>query len=265
MKIVKAILLTGISFILTILPQLTIAQYRELTHNMEVIDDEPYLNKTYLNVGIVGLSHLNPLFVDIQMRNYIRNAKWQIDSRFAYGLASLGSNEQGQDILHPKESRVNPTELEVVVTYNFRRIDDTKRRKIYIGSSGSGNNITRYFSKFDVHHISTFGARFGMLHRKNHLEGLRYEAGSFPDIEAMMLGAPVICSQTTSLPETIGDLRFTFDANSPLEIARSIRQVLTNEQFRIQNIENGTQRIQVMLDNPGKVAETVQKLYATLA
>ena len=182
MKIVKAILLTGISFILTILPQLTIAQYRELTHNMEVIDDEPYLNKTYLNVGIVGLSHLNPLFVDIQMRNYIRNAKWQIDSRFAYGLASLGSNEQGQDILHPKESRVNPTELEVVVTYNFRRIDDTKRRKIYIGSSGSGNNITRYFSKFDVHHISTFGARFGMLHRKNHLEGLRYEAGSFPSI-----------------------------------------------------------------------------------
>jgi len=92
-----------------------------------------------------------------------------------------------------------------------------------------------------------------------------YEAGSFPVIEAMMLGAPVICSQTTSLPETIGDLRFTFDANRPIDIARSLRQVLTDEQFRMQNIENGTQRIQVMLDNPGKVAESVQKMYETLA
>lgn len=177
----KRILLLSVMCI-AMLPKPSKAQYNVLTHDMDVIDDEPYLNKAYLNLGIVGLSHLNPFFVDVQMRNYIKHAKWQIDSRFAYGLASLGSNEQGQNILHPKESLVNPTELEIVATYNFRRIDDTKKRKIYIGSSGSGNNITRYFSRFDVHHISTFGARFGMLHRKNHLEGLRYEAGSFPAI-----------------------------------------------------------------------------------
>ena len=41
-----------------------------------------------------------------------------------------------------------------------------------------------------------------------------YEAGSFPLVESILMEIPVICSNITSLPETIGNQEFIFDPNS---------------------------------------------------
>jgi glycosyltransferase involved in cell wall biosynthesis len=65
-----------------------------------------------------------------------------------------------------------------------------------------------------------------------------YEAGSFPLFEAMSIGSPVICSRTTSLPETIGDDRFTFDPNSIEEMELKISEMLNNKELKRMNIEN---------------------------
>jgi len=70
-----------------------------------------------------------------------------------------------------------------------------------------------------------------------------YEAGSFPLMEAMNYGVPVICAATTSLPDTIGDLRFVFDPNSPEDVADKIVLMLTNEQMRTENISNSVARV----------------------
>ena len=69
-----------------------------------------------------------------------------------------------------------------------------------------------------------------------------YEAGSFPLMEAMNLGVPVICSMATSLPDTIGDMRFVFDATLPNDIADKIAMMLSNQQLREANIANSAAR-----------------------
>lgn len=73
-----------------------------------------------------------------------------------------------------------------------------------------------------------------------------YEAGSFPLVEAMRLEAPVICSAITSLPETIGDSRFTFNPNNIDEISKLIVDFWGNPALRKANIENSRIRIEAL-------------------
>ncbi len=69
-----------------------------------------------------------------------------------------------------------------------------------------------------------------------------YEAGSFPLMESLLMEIPVICSNVTSLPETIGDSDFTFDPNNPEEIADKINCITEDEAFRSRNVSNARLR-----------------------
>ncbi len=73
-----------------------------------------------------------------------------------------------------------------------------------------------------------------------------YEAGSFPLVEAMALGVPVICSNVTSLPATIGDERFVFDPSDIKSIVDRSVALLSNEHLRAENILNSKKRISGM-------------------
>lgn len=64
-----------------------------------------------------------------------------------------------------------------------------------------------------------------------------YEAGSFPLMESILLGVPVICSTTTSLPDTIGDERFLFDPNNVDSIVSKMKEMWGDDHFRKENIE----------------------------
>lgn len=70
-----------------------------------------------------------------------------------------------------------------------------------------------------------------------------YEAGSYPLMEAMNYGIPAICSTATSLPDTIGDLRFVFDPNSPEDMAEKMAMMLTDERMREANVANSAARV----------------------
>lgn len=65
-----------------------------------------------------------------------------------------------------------------------------------------------------------------------------YEAGSGPLFEAMRYNVPVICSNVTSLPETINNADFIFNPLNTLEIANFIKKGLTDNVFRQKNLEN---------------------------
>lgn len=69
-----------------------------------------------------------------------------------------------------------------------------------------------------------------------------YEAGSFPLVEAMSLGVPVICGDTTSLPEMIGDRRFVFKPTDSYHMATSICLLVGDESFRAESHANGVNR-----------------------
>lgn len=59
-----------------------------------------------------------------------------------------------------------------------------------------------------------------------------YEAGSFPLYESILLGVPVICSNVTSLPETIMNEDALFNPDDPGQIASKLLQMWINEGFR---------------------------------
>lgn len=65
-----------------------------------------------------------------------------------------------------------------------------------------------------------------------------YEAGSFPLMESILMNIPVICSNTTSLPETIGDPSFIFDPNNVEDIAELVRKIWNDSEFRTLSMKN---------------------------
>jgi len=69
-----------------------------------------------------------------------------------------------------------------------------------------------------------------------------YEAGSFPLMEAMAYEVPVICSDVTSLPLTIGDPKFVFDPNDVEQMAEKIAALLQDEKLIEENRRNSREK-----------------------
>jgi glycosyltransferase involved in cell wall biosynthesis len=59
-----------------------------------------------------------------------------------------------------------------------------------------------------------------------------YEGFGFPPLEAMQCGVPTICSNTSSLPEVVGDGAITFDPKDPKDLAKKILDLLTDTALR---------------------------------
>jgi glycosyltransferase involved in cell wall biosynthesis len=70
-----------------------------------------------------------------------------------------------------------------------------------------------------------------------------YEAGSGPLFESMRYQTPVICSNVTSLPETINNDEFVFDPNNYRQLADLIQTAFTNPGFIARNRANSAERI----------------------
>ncbi len=65
-----------------------------------------------------------------------------------------------------------------------------------------------------------------------------YEAGSFPLIEGILMGIPCICSDVTSLPETINHTAYIFDPRNPEDIANKIILITSDEKYREAELEH---------------------------
>jgi len=72
-----------------------------------------------------------------------------------------------------------------------------------------------------------------------------YEAGSFPLYESILLDKQVICSNVTSLPETIGSNEFTFNPFDVEDMSEKILALWIDDDFRSKN----TKQIRKEADN----------------
>lgn len=68
------------------------------------------------------------------------------------------------------------------------------------------------------------------------------EGFGLPVLEAMRRGLPVVCSNTTSLPELVGDAALTFNPESTAEIAAAIERLLADKKLRRQLAAKGLER-----------------------
>jgi glycosyltransferase involved in cell wall biosynthesis len=66
-----------------------------------------------------------------------------------------------------------------------------------------------------------------------------FEGFGMPVLEAMWSGCPVVCSQTSSLPEIAGNAAALVDPTSPAEIAAATARVLTDSGWRRELVARG--------------------------
>ena len=69
-----------------------------------------------------------------------------------------------------------------------------------------------------------------------------YEGFGIPLLEAMTLDCPVVCSNTSSIPEVVGNAGEYFDPNNPEEIAFAIERVVGSSSHRSELINLGRDR-----------------------
>lgn len=70
-----------------------------------------------------------------------------------------------------------------------------------------------------------------------------YEGFGLPPLEAMACGTPVVTSNVSSLPEVVGDAAVMVNPENVFEIARGMRDVLTNEELRARLIRKGREQL----------------------
>jgi glycosyltransferase involved in cell wall biosynthesis len=71
-----------------------------------------------------------------------------------------------------------------------------------------------------------------------------YEGFGFPVLEAQSVGVPVVCSNTSSLPEVVGHSALTVDVLSVEAISHGLWQALTDLPTRTRLCEAGLRNVQ---------------------
>lgn len=66
-----------------------------------------------------------------------------------------------------------------------------------------------------------------------------YEGFGLPALEGMASGVPVVVSETTSLPEVVGDAGLLVDPNNPESIADSLNRAISDSHLRARMISKG--------------------------
>jgi glycosyltransferase involved in cell wall biosynthesis len=69
-----------------------------------------------------------------------------------------------------------------------------------------------------------------------------YEGFGLPPLEAMACGAATITSNTSSLPEVVGDSALTVEPTSVADLAQALRVLLDNEAMRREYSRRGIER-----------------------
>jgi glycosyltransferase involved in cell wall biosynthesis len=70
-----------------------------------------------------------------------------------------------------------------------------------------------------------------------------YEGFGFPPLEAMASGTPVVTSNSSSLPEVVGDAALTVDASDALQLSEAIYRLLNDQLLREALIRKGYERV----------------------
>lgn len=89
-----------------------------------------------------------------------------------------------------------------------------------------------------------------------------YEAGSFPLMEAILIGVPVICSRTTSLPETIGEPEFIFDPKSISDMGDKAIALFYDSDFANRSLSNAISRRDYIVNT--KADEKIKSIYEAI-
>ncbi len=118
---------------------------------------------------------------------------------------------------------VTPGLSETYVTQELRKLNATCDPKLFITPGYiKEEDLPIVYGLSEVFLFPSLSEGFGM-----------------PVVEAMACGTPVITSKISSMPEIAGDAALLIDPMSPPSIADALIQILSNEQIRLDMIQDG--------------------------
>jgi len=96
-----------------------------------------------------------------------------------------------------------------------------------------------------VRHLSGDDALLGHLYSKASalIYPSLYEGFGIPPLEAMSFGCPVLCSNTSSIPEIVGDAGLYFDPGRIDAIADTMERVVSSAELRLELVARGKERV----------------------
>jgi len=131
-------------------------------------------------------------------------------------------------------------------------------------------NLRRLVHKFQLHqHVRFLGfvpdATLAVLYRLAAVFVFPsiYEGFGLPPLEAMAAGAPVVTSNTSSLPEVVGDAALLIDPLDATAIARAMGRVLNEPELRQTLIRRGHERVKAF--SWERSVARVRQVYGELA
>jgi glycosyltransferase involved in cell wall biosynthesis len=70
-----------------------------------------------------------------------------------------------------------------------------------------------------------------------------FEGFGLPLLEAMASACPILCANTTSIPEVVGDAALMIDPHNPEAMAEGMHRILTDDQLRDRLVASGKERV----------------------
>ncbi|MFP5268860.1 glycosyltransferase family 4 protein [Coleofasciculus sp.] len=99
------------------------------------------------------------------------------------------------------------------------------------------NHHIHHLDYLSDEHVALFYSKADVFVYPSHYEGF-----GLPVLEAMTLGAPVVTSNTSSLPEVAGDAALLIDPNDPIQLADAILKIISDTQLCQELIQKGKER-----------------------
>ena len=132
------------------------------------------------------------------------------------------------------------------------------------------SNLRRLVHKFQLHKYVRFlgfvpDATLASLYRLASVFVFPslYEGFGLPTLEAMAADVPVITSNTSSLPEVVGDAALLIDPRDPAAIADAMARVLGEPALRAELIRRGRERVHAF--SWERSVERIHQVYAEVA
>lgn len=100
-------------------------------------------------------------------------------------------------------------------------------------------------SPLDVVQISGVDRMLELLYRNSlcFVYPSKYEGFGIPPLEAMSFSCPVVCSNSSSMPEVVGDAAVMVSPSSIDEIRNGIESVIYDSSLRANLIQKGKERV----------------------